>query len=201
MANPSTPAAPSRLSKITGSTLEICSCFPLTDEARAILQPDLPSDAFVDRLCTAGLWIDAVRFLAHALPKREAVWWGCLAARAALSEAPHDAAGGAVEAAEAWVYRPNEDNRRATMAAASAAGNDSPAGWAARGAFWSGGSLAPPEAPVVPPAERLTGAAVAGAVCLAAVQRQPEHAPDKYRLFIAQGLDIAGGGTGRSKSG
>jgi hypothetical protein len=201
MANPSTPAASSRLSKITPSTLEICSRFPLTDEARAILQPDLSAEAFVDRLCTAGLWIDAVRFLAHGLPKREAVWWGCLAARAALSEAPHAAACGAVEPAEAWVYRPNEDHRRAAMAAATAAGNDSPAGWAARSAFWSGGSLAPPEAPVVPPAEMLTGAAVAGAVCLAAVQREPEHAAGKYRVFIAQGLDIAGGGTGRSKSG
>jgi hypothetical protein len=201
MANPSTPATPSRLSKITGSTPEICSHFALSDEGRTILQPDLPAEAFVDRLCAAGLWIDAVRFLAHALPKREAVWWGCLAARATLGETPHDAARGAVDAAEAWVYRPNEDNRRAAMAAATAAGNDSPAGWAARGAFWSGGSLAPPEGPVVPPAETLTGAAVAGAVCLAAVQREPEHAPDKYRLFVAQGLDIAGGGTGRSKSG
>ena len=200
MANPPTPAAPSRLSKITGSTLEICSRFPLTDEARAILQPDLPAEAFVDRLCTAGLWIDAVRFLAHALPKREAVWWGCLASRAALSEAPHAAACGAVEAAEAWVYRPNEDNRRAAMAAATAAGNDNPAGWAARGAFWSGGSLAPTEGPVVPPAETLTGTAVAGAISLAAVQQEPEHAPGKYRLFIVQGLDIAGGGTGRPKS-
>jgi hypothetical protein len=201
MANPSIATAPSRLGKITGSTSEICSHFALSDEGRAILQPDLPAGEFVDRLCAAGLWIDAVRFLAHALPKREAVWWGCLAARAALGEAPHAAARAAVEAAEAWVYRPNEDNRRAAMAATTAAGNDGPAVWAARGAFWSGGSLAPPEAPLVPPAETLTGAAVAGAVCLAAVQREPEHAPDKYRLFIAQGLDIARGGTGRSKSG
>jgi hypothetical protein len=201
MANQSTPTAPSRLGKITGSTTEISLRFALSDEGRAILRPELSAEAFVDMLCTAGLWIDAVRFLAHALPKREAVWWGCLAARAMLGEAPHDVAFGAVEAAEAWVYRPNEDNRRAAMAAATAAGNDSPAGWAARGAFWSGGSLAPPEAPVVPPDETLTGAAVAGAVCLAAVQREPERAPDKYRVYIAQGLDIAGGGTGRPKSG
>jgi hypothetical protein len=54
---------------------------------------------------------------------------------------------------------------------------------------------------VVPPGETLTAAAVAGAVCLAAVQQEPERAPEKYRVFIAQGLDIAAGGTGRPKSG
>jgi hypothetical protein len=194
------PAAP-QLSKITASTVEICSRFALSDEGRAIVLSDLPAGAFVDKLCAAGLWIDAVRFLAHALPKREAVWWGCLAARASLGEAPHNVLREAVEAAEAWVYRPNEDNRRAAMGAATAAGNESPASWAARGAFWGSGSLAPPDAPVVPPGETLTGAAVAGAVCLAAVQQEPEHAPEKYRIFIAQGLEIAGGGTGRPKSG
>jgi hypothetical protein len=200
MANSSIPAAPSRPSKITGSNSEICSRFALSEKGSAFLQEQLPAGAFVDRLCAAGLWIDAVRFLAHALPKREAVWWGCRAARMTLGERPPDAARQAVEAAEAWVYRPNEENRRAAMAAATAAGNDGPAGWAARGASWSGGSLAPPEAPVVPPGDTLTAAAVAGAVCLAAVQQQPEHAPEKYRVFIAQGLDIAGGGTGRLES-
>jgi len=201
MATASTQPAAQQFGKITASTVEICARFALSDEGRAILQPDLPAGTFVDGLCAAGLWIDAVRFLAHALPKREAVWWGCLAARATLGEAPRDVVREAVEAAEVWVYRPNEDNRRAAMGAATAAGNDTPASWAARGAFWSGGSLAPPEAPIVPPDEMLTAAAVAGAVCLAAVQNEPEHAPEKYRVFIAQGLDIAGGGTGRPKSG
>jgi hypothetical protein len=201
MTTASIQPADQQLSKITAPTVEISSRFALSDEGRAILQPDLPAGVFVDRLCASGLWIDAVRFLAHALPKREAVWWGCLAARATSGEAQHELLRKAVEAAEAWVYRPNEDNRRAAMDAATAAGNESPAGWAARGASWSGGSLAPPDAPVVPPGETLTAAAVAGAVCLAAVQQEPERAPEKYRIFIAQGLDIAAGGTGRPKSG
>jgi hypothetical protein len=145
------------------------------------------------------LCIDAARFLAHALPKREAVWWACLAARAALGDEPPETLRQAVETAEAWVYRPNEDNRRAAMGAATAAGSDNPASWAARGAFWSGGSLTPPDAPVVPPGETLIAQAVAGAVCLAAVQREPARAAEKYRGFTTQGLDIAAGGTGRLK--
>jgi len=201
MTNPPLPETPSHLPKITGLPAEVCSLFALSDEGRAILRPDLPAGAFVESLCAAGLWIDAVRFLAYALPKRETVWWGCLAARMTLGETARDAASQAVGTAEAWVYRPNEENRRAAMAAATAAGNDSPAAWVARGAFWSGGSLAPADAPVVPPGETLTAAAVAGAVCLSAMQKEPEHAAAKYQVFVAQGLDIAGGGTGRPKSG
>jgi hypothetical protein len=199
MTDPSTSATQSDLRKITGATAEICGLFPLSAEGRALLEPDLPAGAFIDRLCAEELWIDAVRFLAHGLPKREAVWWACLAARSALGDAPPETLRLAVETAEGWVYRPNEDNRRAAMQAATAAGSDNPAGWAARGAFWSGGSLTAPDAPVVPPGETLTAQAVAGAVCLAALQQEPARAPEKYQTFIGRGLDIAAGGTGRPK--
>ena len=84
------------------------------------------------------------------------------------------------------------------MVAAEAVGNnESPARWAATAAAWSGGSLAPPEAPVVPPGETLTAQAVAGAVLLAAVRREPERAPERHRRAVAQAVDIARGGTGR----
>jgi hypothetical protein len=85
------------------------------------------------------------------------------------------------------------------VAAAPAAGNDSPAHWAAMAASWSGGSLAPPEAPVVPPGETLTAQAVDGAVLLAAVKPEPERAPERYRNAVVQAIDIARGGTGRPK--
>jgi hypothetical protein len=64
-------------------------------------------------------------------------------------------------------------------------------------AFWSEGSIAPEDAPAVPPADNLTAKAVAGAVMLAAVQAQPEKANDKYLFFIEQAIDIANGGNGR----
>jgi hypothetical protein len=53
--------------------------------------------------------------------------------------------------------------------------------------------LAPPQAPVVPPAEHLTGHGVAGSVLLAAVRSEPEKAPEKYKKFLAAGLDVARG--------
>lgn len=202
-ANPSAPgssaatAAGTSLVKIARSPEEICALFPLSDDARALLTPQISAAEYVDSLCRSELHIDAVRFLAHALPRREAVWWACLAARAALDPgvAVQQAA---VEAAEAWVYHPDEEHRRAAVMAAAPVANDSPARWAATAAAWTGGSLAPPDAPVVPPGETLTAQAVAGAVLLAAVRSAPERAPERYRQAIAQAIDIARGGAGRA---
>ena len=49
---------------------------------------------------------------------------------------------------------------------------------------------APPNAPAVPPGEFLTAKAVSGAVIFAAVAREPEKAPERFRSFVAQGLDV-----------
>ena len=168
----------------------------LADEAKALLDPKASVSAFADRLLEQAQPGEAMRILAHALPKREAVWWACMCARATAPEAPPpDAA--ALLAAEAWVRKPEEELRRAAMAKAEAAGFRSPEAWAAVGAFWSGGSMAPVGQPVVPPAEHLTGVAVAGAVSLAAVRREPEKAEATLQRFIQSGFDIAAGGSGR----
>jgi hypothetical protein len=174
-------------------TAEVCKRFPLTPEGAKLLKPELTPQKFLDALTGGQHFLDAVRFLAHALPKREAVWWACVCARQVADgkdPAPYKAA---LTAAEKWVSDPNEDNRRATMPAAEAAELATPAGCAAMAAFWSGGSLAPPQNPVVPPADHLTGHGAASSILLAAVRTQPEKAPEKYKKFLAAGLDVAKG--------
>lgn len=168
----------------------------LAPEAAAAAAGAADAAAALAKIVEAGMMADAARFMAHALPKREAVWWACMCARATEPEAPAPDAD-ALVAAEAWVRKPEEDLRRAAMAAAEAAGFRSPEAWAAVGAFWSGGSMAPPGQPVVPPADHLTGVAVAGSVSLAAVRRAPEKAEETLRRFVQGGLDIAAGGSGR----
>jgi hypothetical protein len=185
------------LIKITRPVAEICELFPLSQEARGLLADGQSPADFLDRVCGAEYHIDAIRFLAHALPAREAAWWACLAARGVIADAP-PAHLTALEAAEAWVYHPDEEHRRAAMAAAAAVENDAPARWAALSAAWSGGSLAPPEAPVVPPGETLPAQAAVGTVLLAAVKTEPARAGEHHRQAIAQAVDIARGGTGRS---
>jgi len=168
----------------------------LAPEAAAAAAGAPDAAAALARIVEAGMMADAARFMAHALPKREAVWWACMCARATEPEAPQPDAE-ALVAAEAWVRKPEEEFRRAAMAAAEAAGFRSPEAWAAVGAFWSGGSMAPQGQPVVPPADHLTGVAVAGSVSLAAVRRAPEKAEATLGRFVQSGLDIAAGGSGR----
>lgn len=166
------------------------------DGAR-LLEGTIDAAEGIARLEQGGRLNDALRLVAHALPRREAVWWACMCARGVPDPAakPEDLA--ALEAAERWVRRPDEANRRAAMAAAEKTGFRSSEAWAAVGAFWSGGSMAPEGQPVVPPAEHLTGVAVAGAVVLAAVRNAPQMADARYARFLVSARDIALGGAGR----
>jgi hypothetical protein len=150
------------------------------------------------KLEAAGLRNEAARLAAHALPKREAVWWGCMCARAVPDPALLPVDADALLAAEAWVRKPNEEAlRRAAMEAAQRTAFRSPEAWAAVGAFWSGGSMAPAGQPVVPPPDHLTGVAVSGGVVLAAVRLRPDRAQDRLARFLAAARDIAAGGAGR----
>jgi hypothetical protein len=184
--------------KLSAPSVEvIVPACDLSPEAQALPRA-APPEQYVAALMVAGLTPDVVRFLSQALPKREGVWWACLAARAAGEAAtPRPIDVEALAAAETWVFKPTEDHRRAAMDRAQAAEFSSPQAWAAVGAFWSGGSMAPPGQPVVPPAPHLAGRAIAGAVMLAAAQGEATLAPKRYARFIAQAMDIASGGNGK----
>jgi len=179
---------------------EIAVPAKLNAAAMAALDPNFTPSAFLEELTRQGLHTDAIRFLAHALPKREAVWWACLCVRDSLTPETPPLSVVALQAAEKWVYTANEENRREAMTRAEADGFNTPASWAAVAAFWSGGSMAPPNVPAVPPGETLTAAAVSGAILLAAVQREPERALEKYQRFLEYGVDIANGGNGRKRA-
>ena len=179
--------------RVTARTAkEVCEHFQLGKEARPLLRDGLTPAQFLQTLLDKQQFPDAVRFVAYALPKREAVWWACLCARQVLGTAP-PVQSVALKAAEKWVADPNEDNRRAALPAAEAAEVGTPAGCTAMAVFFSGGSLGPPNVAAIPPGEHLTAQAVAGAVLLAAVDTEPEKAPDKLRTFLARGVEVASG--------
>jgi hypothetical protein len=182
------------LAKVTAKTAaEVCKKFPLGDEAKKLLTDTMAPKQFLDVLLEKKHYHDAIRLLANAVPKREAVWWACLCARSIVGAKPEPKVAAALQAAEKWVADPSEDNRRAAMPLAEAAEFGTPAGCAAVAAFWSGGSLGPPNVPPVPPPDHLTAHGAACAVLLAAVASQPEKAPDKYKKFLALGVEVASG--------
>lgn len=172
---------------------EACSQIQLGEPSRKLLRDGITPRAFLDALVAAGHLPDALRFLAAALPKREAVWWACVCARQGYGTAVPPPAGAALQAAERWVADPSDANRRAAHPPAEAAGVGTPAGAAAIGAFLSGGSLAPPNLPAVPPPDHATALAVGGAVRLAAVLAEPEKAAAKHRRFLELGNAVENG--------
>jgi hypothetical protein len=189
-----------KLAAVTARTAsQVAAHVALTDGAKPILNPAMTPAEFLDALLAAGLHADAVHFLAHGMPRREAVWWACVCVRASMEPAPPPTAPAAIAAAETWCRDPSEPHRRAAHAAAEATKYEHPAGLAALGAFFSGGSLAPADAATpVPPGPFHTAKAVANAIVLSAVRREPEKARQRYREFLARGIDIANGGGGRA---
>jgi hypothetical protein len=176
----------------------ICQGLELDEQAAALLQDNPTPALFMQQLIEQRLYPDAVRFLAHALPKREATWWACLCARNSVTDKTPANEIKAIELAEAWVYKPTEENRKLTMPAAEAAGFKTSASWAAVAAFWSGDNISPVPQAIVPPDAKLFAKAVVGAVMLAAAQGEAKKVNNNYQLFLQQGINIAGGGDGRA---
>jgi hypothetical protein len=148
---------------------------------------------FLDLLVERRLFEDAIRFLAHALPNREAVWWAVLCIREVTGPAPPEPVVAALRAAEAWVQDPADEVRRAARGAAKAAGPSSPAAMAATAAFQSGGSLGPPDGPEILPSEFATPRGVANAITIASLQAPAEKAPERFLSFVVRGVEVATG--------
>ncbi len=169
----------------------------LSPEAAAPLAGCTDVAQALERLEAAGFASEAVRVLAHALPKREAVWWACMSAG---NTAPPDLGEQdalAVETAEQWVRQQKDPLRRDAMIHAQAGGFMSAEAWAAVAAFWSGDSLAPRGAPKSAPLPEQTGTAVAAAVALASVRGDGKRFAARLQRFLESGRDILAGGTGR----
>ena len=175
----------------TRSAAELCTVAECSPEAAAKLRDGITSKEYLELLAADGLHADGVSFLAHAMPRREAVWWGWACARRAAGDQPPPKVKAALDATERWIAQPTEEHRRAAVAAAEAADFGTPAGCAGLGAFFSGGSIAPADLPDALPDEFMTGKAVAGAVLLASVAGEPADAEPRLAEFLQQGLAVA----------
>jgi len=165
----------------------------LDKKAKELLRDELTARAYFELLCERELFLDAIRFLSRALPKRLGVWWGCLCAwHVAGPDSPPEVLA-ALRAAVRWVLEPSEENRRAAEGPGQAGDFETAASCLAMAAHWSGGSMLPPHLPVVPPPEDLTGKLVGGAIQRAALKRGYAEVRRHYREFLAMGSEIARG--------
>jgi len=169
----------------------------LTGNCAALIEADTDPATAIARLEAAGFVTEAAKLMAHALPKRECVWWACMCAHHTTPPDLPEADAAALAAAEVWVRKQTDETRREAFDHAQRANFGTAESWAAVAAFWSGDSMSPMGQPKTPPLPHLTGTAAIGAVTLAAVRTYPGKRDERLRRFLAAGREIAAGGAGR----
>jgi hypothetical protein len=183
--------------KIRAATAaEVCANFKLDGEAKKLLRDGMNPQEFVIALIEKKKNVTAIDFMAHALPVREGIWWGCLCMQHALGDSLSPLDRAAAKAAVQWVKRPTEENRAAAKAPAAAADPMSPAGALAMAANQTGGSVAPPNAPPVPPPAFAPAKAIARAVKLASLKTEPASLAKTQRRYVELAMQVAEGHLG-----
>jgi hypothetical protein len=177
----------------TPSAADVCKHFELSDVAKGLLQPEIKPRPFLEVLIEKRLDDDAVMLMAHAMPKREAIWWACQCIRLANGATLAPPASGLIAEAEAWVAKPTDELRRKTFEMAEGANFDPPAGFLGMAVFFSSGSLSLPNLPPVPPKEHLAAGMVGNAVKVAALAQGAGKATEYFPKFFALGFDVAAG--------
>lgn len=177
----------------TGRTLnEFAEAAGLTEEARAVVATADDGPSALAALLDGGHPVGAIGLLAHALPKREGVFWAFTCARGATGDDAPEATQRALEVTRAWIAEPTDTNRRAAFAAAQEADLSTPAGCVGAAAFFCGDSLGPPDQPAVPPEEFMAAKAIAATVTISALANEPDDPAARFRALVEQGLVVAG---------
>lgn len=177
---------------VAGSAAEVIERFKLAAIVETKPLDGESTEAFARRCAKNSASNDCLHFLARALPKRLGIWWAIQCLRDVNAVAgPLDPQ--ILDVAEKWVQAPSEKLRREVMKLAEAAETSTAASWIGIAIFWTHGSMAPPEAPVIPAAPELSGKALSGSVILAAVCEQPQKAPEKRERFAQRAMQLAAG--------
>lgn len=183
-----------KLSDVT-SAIELCrkGRIHLKPAAESLLEEGLSPQAYFERLLATGYLAEARRILAHAMPKRRALWWACLCAQDAYRNELPEPVARAVGAVTRFVQDPSEANRRE----AERVGRELPGsrleGCLAMAAFLSEGNISLPHLPVVQPKPHVTGRLVGVCVYLASVIRSAAHYKQHLHRYLDMGVDIARG--------
>ena len=111
--------------------------FELSEEAQAVIDPQMAPALALAHLRKQQLNLDAVNLLAYCLPRRESIWWACqcLSLRQAIwSSVQLDS----INNAKQWLQQPAEIYRRRAEYHAKRLGSDCGPGWLALAVFWNG---------------------------------------------------------------
>lgn len=163
--------------------------FPELARKSTVAPTDDPAIVFLKSLSAGDKFEEAVAFCAHLLPRREAVWWGCVSVRSFLHDVPQSRAAPLV-AAETWVRHPTDANRLQALQIGTRSDDSDCLTWLALGAGWAGGMLSTIPNPSVPVPQYLTPRAIRVAVLLA-IPHVASERPGRKSACIAEGIRLA----------
>jgi len=155
-----------------------------------------PVSVVLTELEAGGALFDMLHLLAVALPVRESVWWACLAARDIMVLKGIEKAPPPLDAAEKWVFKPNDEQRITARAALDSADIDDDTVHCALAALYAEGTLGPGELAEfpAPPSAVSTSVFTMNMISLRAhVKVMETHG----QMLVDRALDIARGGNGR----
>ncbi|WP_299496617.1 Twin-arginine translocation pathway signal [uncultured Shewanella sp.] len=180
------------------SALDVLALFDPDEEVIELAQSHDAIIDFIEQMRENESYIELTMFFAHALPLREAIWWGyqCLSSRDDWDHDEHHA----ILSAKLWVESPDEHYRRHAELMIKNVGLDAAPGWIAQAVFWSGGSITPKGEPSTEPPLYLYAKAVAGAVNLCAILPDGENKAARFDYYYKMALNIARGGNGIAES-
>jgi hypothetical protein len=180
------------LSRIRFATARsVFEAFPDLDYVAARPADDIDPLDHARALLASSRSRDAVLFVSHLLPRREAVWWAIQCVRALVGEGGVDEA---LRAAETWARTPEDDNRLAALLAANASDRRKPTTWLAFAAGWSGGSVLPADQKPVPAPSGACAMAANTAIMLAVAAGDPRGVVGRIAACAEAGVRFASGG-------
>jgi len=188
--------------------------FEHTQQIFAILAPEDPVSEiasshprtidFINALSDNENVVDAIRFLAVAINRRQSIWWALVVNERFKTTKDREnlLENKAWSLVKEWVYSPTEANRVAAYGVAEALDFQTAGSYAALAVFWSGGNILPPHAPeVLLPPPQLCCSAVGASILLTCASGPAIDAPGRQREAVKIGLGIAAGNTGLNSGG
>ncbi len=165
--------------------------------SRVFLDSESSPETLIIKLSEASKWPDAIRVMASALPRREAVWWACVCSRQTANLTVDEADKMALEAAEKWVFEPSDEGRSEAFRMAQESEAASAGTLAALAVACSESKLTVVEDQQIKMDSSSFAQIVAAAVLIAANEKSGVQIDDQFRMFIRIGEDIAKGGNGQ----
>ncbi len=168
----------------------------LAADSSALLGTDMWPETFIEELSSAEKWLDAVKVLAHALPRREAVWWACMCATQMDKLTDNESEKSALESAEKWVFKPTEEHRADAFLLAQRSRTNSVGTFCALAAAFSDDTLIISEDQKIDIDTSGFGKMVAGIIAMSAAEGKGARFDQRIQNFLISGRAIACGGNG-----